>query len=396
METALDGVLVLDLSEGVPGPFAARLLGDFGADVLKVERPPGGDVTRRWGPFPNDNPDPEASGTFFFLNFNKTGITLDWKTRTGRELLKGLARRTDIVVESSGGRVLGEELREGNPGLVVVSIAGYGEGLLEDWKLEDIVAVGHGGPMHATGVPEWEPLKYGDDVASYQAGLLAATAALTAFSTAEGTGEGDWVEVSRLEAQAGTIDRRLAFILGYQHTGTVFGRSPSATGIATGTWPCKDGYINIWGRGARFPMVLEMMGCQDLLSDPRFSQIEEWSKPDNSYVFNTEYFLPWLLERTMQEAWEAAQKHKIPSGPMFTPANVLADAHFNERGVWEEVEHPVLGRVTIPGRPFIMEQTPWRVRRPAPLLGQANGQVFQSELGFSSQGLVRLRQLGVV
>lgn len=400
---ALEGVKVLDLTHHVAGPFCTRYLADFGADVVKVERPGAGDPARRFGPFFHDEPHPEKSAVFLFLSLNKRGITLDLKATTGRGILLRLASWADVLVEGFRPGAMASlglgyaALSQANPRLVMVSVSNFGQdGPYRDFLATEMLLSAIGGPMHGTGTHDREPSKYASTVALRQAGLAAAAATVTALYAAEETGRGSHVDLSILETQAGSQDRVTNRLLGHQHTGEVFQRDTVGTTTATGTWPCKDGYISLRADGARFPLALQMIGRSDLLQDPRFGNIVEWSRPENADAFNHDYLLPWLLERTRQEVWEAAQAMHILSGPINTAADVLADPHFRVRGVWPEVDHPATGPVTYPGRPFVMNATPWRLRRPAPTLGQHNREVYCDMLGYSLGDLAALRAAGVV
>lgn len=403
MAQALEGVRVLDLTHYIAGPFATRLLADLGADVLKIERPPAGDPARRIGPFFMDTPHPERSLLFFFLNLNKRSITLNLKTATGRSLFRSLVEWADIVVENFSPGTLAalglpyETLASWNPHLVVVSLSNFGQwGPYRDYQLDDLIAYGMGGPMLMTGVAGREPSTIALYVPLYHAGALAALAAMVGLTQAELTGQGDWLDVSIFESQVGSQDRRTVALVGYQYTGETFTRRAPAAAIASGIKPCKDGYIGFAGFGPRFLGVVAMLGRPDLLKDPRWATTEARAHPEAAEAFDVEVFLPWLMERTMREIWEVAQANGVISGPVFTVKEVLEDPVFQARGVWAEIEHPELGKVTLPGRPFLMGATPWALRRPAPLLGQHNEEVFCQMLGFSHYDLVRLRQMGVV
>ena len=400
---ALDDVKILDLTHHISGPFCTKLLADYGAEVIKVERPLSGDTARRMGPFPKDQPHLEKSGIFLHLNTNKRGVTLNLKTPTGVKLLKELVRWADILVESFSPRVMPslglsyETLSEINPPLVMTSISNFGQtGPYRDFSSSEIVTYGMGGGMHNSGIPEREPLKYGDTVALYHAGLVAAGATAMSLLTAEDEGTGAHVDLSIMDTQAGSQDRRTTRIMASQFTGEVFGREPVGSLIASGVWPCGDGYIHLRAPALRFPQVLKMMDCQDLQEDPRFATVEQWSKVDNSIDFNYQYMLPWLMKRTRLQVWEAAQRAGVLSGPIFDSSDLLVDKHFGGRGVWEEIDHPAAGRLTYPGRPFIMYETPWAIRRPAPLLGQHNQEVFGDLLGYNKRDLVAFRQAGVI
>ncbi|MFQ5872353.1 MAG: CaiB/BaiF CoA transferase family protein [Dehalococcoidia bacterium] len=398
---ALSGIRVIDLSQNIAGPFCTKLLADYGADVVKVE-PLGGDAARRMGPFYKDQPHPEHSGLFMHLNTNKRGVTLNLDSATGRKVLRELAKDADAMIEDLGpGAVerlgLGYDiLRKLNLRLVVTSISDFGRtGPYRDYKAVEMMYYAMGGPMYATGDPEREPMKTGGNVSQYQAGSAAALATMTALFAAELQGKGAHIDLSIMETQLGSIDRRSSRLLGYQYTGVVGPRSLDIFGIGSGPHPCKDGWINLLGGEFGFERMCAMIGRPELIEDDRFSTREAQAQSGSVEAFE-EYYLPWLLERTKQEVWSQAQDFRIPSGVINTTEDLLADVNFRERDVWAEANHPVVGRVTQPGRPFIMYRTPWRLRRPAPTLGQHNQEVLCGELGFSKSELVVLKESGAI
>lgn len=400
-DQALSDVKVLDLTWHVAGPYCTKLLADYGADVIKVERPAKGDPTRMWGPFPGDSPDPEKSALFLHLNTNKQGITLNLKSAAGQRIIKELVPEVAIVVESFQPGVMArlgldyQTLAAINPRLVMVSISNFGQtGPYRDFKATDMVEYALGGPMFSTGIPEREPLKLYNHVVEYQAGACAAVATMIALYGSEVRGSGEQVDISIMETQAGGIDRTPTMRITYQYTGDVNPRLPVGWAFASGIFPCQDGYMDIMGGNIFFPKMAQMLGMPELLQHPTFSNFIEQAKPEVAEEFLT-ILLPWLQERTMREIWEAAQNVQMLSAPVYTSEDLLKDPHYNERGVWVEIDHPAAGRVTYPGAPFKMMETPWGVRRPAPLLGQHNQEVL-GKLGYTEDDLVTLRQQGVI
>jgi crotonobetainyl-CoA:carnitine CoA-transferase CaiB-like acyl-CoA transferase len=402
-DMALSDVRILDLTRHVAGPFCTKMLADYGADVIKVERPNGGDVTRRMGPFPDDVPHPEKSGLFLHLNTNKRGVTLNLKSATGKRMLMELVKQVDVVVENFAPRVLPslglgyKDLEQINPQVILVSISNFGQtGPYRDYKASEIVLHGMGGNLRSLGLPEREPVKYGSHVALRQAGLIGAAATMAALFTREARGEGEHVDVAIVETQAGSQDRRAPQLITAQFVNQVFPRRAPGATMASGTFPCKDGYINVTGGGSRFPRALEMIGKPELIEDPRFATPDARLNPENSEDFNREVLMPWLMQHTMQEVWSIAQKARVLSGPIYTSEALMADNHFRDRGMWVDIDHPVAGRYTYPGRPIIMGESPWQLRRAAPQLGEHNEEVFGEALGYESQDLARLRGVGVI
>ena len=400
-EQALSGVRVLDLTWHIAGPYCTKLLADYGADVIKVERPGEGDPARKMGPFFKDEPHPEKSGLFLHLNTNKRGITLNLNSDWGKKVIKELVKDVDILVENFSPGVMArlgleyEVLEKVNPRLVMTSISNFGQtGPYRDFKAADIVEYALGGPMYSTGIPEREPLKLANNVIQYQAGSCAAVATMVALYGSEVTGAGEHVDISIMETQAGGIDRTPTMRITYQYTGDVNVRLPVGWAFASGVFPCKDGYVDVLGGQIWFPKTAQMLGMPELMEHPRFPNLIEQARPEVAEEFLT-IFLPWLQERTKREVWEAAQAHQILSAPIYTTEELVADPHYNERGFFVEIDHPATGKVKCPGAPFKMLETPWQIRRPAPLLGQHNEEVY-GKLGYASEELVKLRQQGVI
>ena len=403
---ALSDLRVLDFTHHVAGPYCSKLLADYGADVMKVERPGLGDGARRMGPFPNDVPHLEKSGTFLHLNMNKRSVTLDLKTDEGRRLALGLAARADAVIESFRPGVMErlglgyEALRGANPAVVMTSISNFGQtGPYRDWRGSELIFYGMGGELYSTGVAEKEPLKLGGTVGLYQAGTAAAYATVGAVFAARDTGEGQQVDVSIMETQAGSIDRRMSMLLAYQYNGEVTERVPLGSasgsgGYPNGVYPCADGFVQFTGGGNYFPRVLDMLDYPEELSGDEWLTPEAQADEDMQGLFEA-VFYPWLLERTKSEIWERAQRSRVLSGPLNTMEDLHNDGTFERRGAFADAERAEVGRLRYPGRPFMMGATPWGIRRPAPRLGEDTEEVL-GELGVSAGEVRGLRDRGVV
>ncbi|MAF51474.1 MAG: CoA transferase [SAR202 cluster bacterium] len=404
-EMALSDVTVLDFTQNIAGPYSTKLLADYGADVIKVEQPGTGDGARGLGPFPGDVSHPEKSGTFLHLNTNKRGITLDLNTEEGRAAAIELARRSHVVVESfrpgtmeSFGLGYGS-LSAANPSLVVTSISNFGQtGPYRDWRASELILYGMGGELISTGIAEREPIKMGGTVGLYQAGTVAAYATLAAVTGARQRGAGEHVDISIMETQAGSIDRRLSLLLAYQYTDETTSResldAASGTGFPGGVYPCADGYVQITAGLVWFDRVVRMLGSPEGLLDPKWYTSEAQSDPELKEEFDG-YFYPWVLTRTKQEVWEAAQEFRVLSGPLNTMDDLMRDAFFQGRGAFAEIDHPEAGALTYPGRPVVLNATPWSVRRPAPRLGEHTDEVL-AELGYAQAAIDRMKAKGVI
>ncbi|MEE9248258.1 MAG: CoA transferase [Dehalococcoidia bacterium] len=402
MDQALEDLRVLDLTHYVAGPVCTKALADFGADVIKVERPGMGDRARHLPPFLNDSPHPEKSGLFLYLNNNKRGVTLNLKTRAGIGIFKELVLWADVVVENFRPSVLPglglgyEALGAINPGLVMTSISNFGQtGPYRDFEATESVYYALSGLMFSTGRPDREPIKLGANVIQYQAGIQGALHTMIALHGREIRGHGQHVDISIHEVQTGSIDRIMPMLLAYQYTGEVVHRGFQVDRGGASVHLCQDGYLNMYPEEAILLKCLEMIGRSDLKSDPLFSSPEARSSPESSLAID-ELLTPWLLEHTVIEAWAFAQEARIMSGPVYTSAQLVADPNFSARGFWSQVERPHIGRSAIPGRPFNLYSSPWSLRRPAPTLGEHNREVYSGLLGYGRGDLAKLRELAVI
>ncbi|MSQ36136.1 MAG: CoA transferase [Dehalococcoidia bacterium] len=379
----LDDVRVIDLTLHTAGPFGTRILADYGADVIKVE-PPGGDPARLLPPFPNNEPGLERSALFQLLNTNKRSVVLDLKTATGRDRVLQLVGTAHAVVESFAPGTLArlglgyDVLRAVNPSIVLTSISNFGQhGPYRDYAATDITLYGMGGAMFGSGDVDHEPLKTSGRMASYHGGYVGALATTVALHAAAQRGEGEHVDVSIFEAATHSIDMRLGRLLGYQHSGRVVSRPGRASGVATGTFPCADGYFMLTGGGVYFTSTLRMVGRTDLLEQPEWATVEARAQPERIAEFEP-ILLEWTLAHTKAEIRRACQEHGVLGGPINTVADLLVDESFVERGFFQHVDHPVTGTLTIPGYHFRLhrDEGPMPPRRHAPLLGEHTADVL--------------------
>jgi crotonobetainyl-CoA:carnitine CoA-transferase CaiB-like acyl-CoA transferase len=402
VEQALSNVKVLDLTQYVSGPYCTKLLADYGADVIKIEKPGKGDGARRLGPFYNDVAHPERSGLFLHLNTNKKSITLNLKTETGRKIFKDLVGEVDILVENFRPHVMPglglayEALAEINPTLVMTSITNFGQtGPYSEYKASDIILFGMGGDMCGSGLPDREPVKHALNVVLYQAGAIAAPATAAGFYAARFKDLGQHIDISIMEALAHGIDLRSTNLVAYAYTGEVNPRFPENwMGYPAGTWPCKDGYFRITGGYQFWDRVSNMINDPEFLGDPKWKEPTAQSDPLLKEEFEA-YFIGWLMQYTKKELWKMGQEAGLACSPLYTIEELLEDSHFDGRKVFEKIDHPETGELTYPGRPFIMSETPWEIRHPAPLLGQHNGEVY-GNLGYSRQDIIGLKENNII
>lgn len=402
-DQVLSDVKVVDLSWYIAGSYCTKLLADYGADVIKIEKPDGGDPARSMGPFLNDEPHPERSGLFLYLNTNKRGITLNLKSVAGKNIFRQLVKDADILVESFSPGVMQrlgfsyEELAKENPRLVMTSISNFGQtGPYRDFKSSDTITFAMGGAMFTTGTPDRPPVAVARNVKMYEGGILAAVATLGAFTGAKRHGVGDYIDIGLMEAQLGSSDRRDAQLLTYSYTGfSTPRRDPTRTRascLPSGLYPAKDGWVRATINQLNFPIFAAEIGMPDLPKDPRFQNIADLTY---AHVMDG-FFIEWLSTRGKDEVCTQLQEAGIYCTMFNTPAEAVNDAHFRARGFWIEIDHPATGKLTYPGASIDMGEGGFQVRRPAPLLGQHNVEVYCDQLGYSREDLVRLRELGVI
>ena len=397
MSSALDDVRVLDISQGIAGPLCAKLLADFGADVIKVE-PPKGEAGRRMPPFFHDDPHPEKSLYFLLLNLNKRGVTLDLESREGARIFKELVREADVVVETfQPGHLaalgLGyEDLERENPGVLMTSITYFGQtGPYSGYKGEEILAYAMGGIMSISGTSDREPLKHGGFQSQYEAGINGAVSTAFALLLRDFTQEGQHVDISIQEVVNSTLVINQPY---YSWTGGVQGRRrPVGTAFGNVT-PCEDGYfISQPGGGASWDSVAEFFG-RDELKEERFADPQQ--RIANGRELD-EIVVDAARDRTMSEMFKtASEEYRMLFGIVQTPEDLAGCPQLEARGFFEEVDHPVIGRLKVPFRLMNMSASPALYQLPAPLLGQHNDEVYTQLLSYTGEELTRLRGLGVI
>jgi crotonobetainyl-CoA:carnitine CoA-transferase CaiB-like acyl-CoA transferase len=378
---ALEGLRVLEVGEGVGAAYAAKLLADLGADVVKIESPGAGDAARRRGPFPHDTPHPERSGLFLYLNANKRGITLDPTRPAGRAAFDRLVDGADLLVHNVHPTAMAahglewERLSSRNPRLVMTSITPFGlTGPHAHYRATDLVlwnaggiAVLNGDPQH----PELPPLKAFGDQAGFQAGLNAAIPSLAALFARETTGKGDHIEVSTQEALAAILELTLEF---FPYCGLIASRLGAKPIQPLCFMPCRDGWIFLCCvEEHQWKKFVEIMGNPEWAEMDLFeNRLARGANFDALQALLQE----WCSEQSVDDLYRKAQERRVPFAPVSTMGDLLASPHLKARGFFATLDHPVAGSVTMPGAPFRMQATPWELRRPAPTLGQHNDEVL--------------------
>ncbi len=397
-ETApLAGLRILDLTSGVGGPWCTKLLADYGADVLKVERPRIGDESRGHGRFPDGVPHREKSALFLWLNTSKRSITLDVATATGRAMTLRLAAACDAVVldqrpsKLAALRLTPADWHAVNPRLTITSVTAFGQsGPYAEYIGTNITAYAAGGQHYLTGAADREPLQNGGYQAEYQAGTWAFGATLCALWDAARTGEGQVAEVAGVEVMASILEIYLPDYA-YRKSDALTTRRGNIASATVGIYPAIDGFIGIHAMPKNWPQLVEAMDAQWMATDERF--VDNRARLGNNDALSAELFL-WTTSVTKREAYARGGRARAPISPVNTIADLLESPHLRERGFFREIEHPEAGTLTYPGHPSRMSATPPEMRR-APLLGEHNAEIYGG-IGLTPRELARLAAAGVI
>lgn len=376
----LQGIRVLDLTRVLSGPFCTMLLADYGADVIKIE-PPNGDDSRAFGPFVG-----KESGYFMSLNRNKRSIVLNLKRKEECELFKTMVKQADVVVENYRPGVMKklglnyEELRDLNPKLIYGACSGFGQtGPYRDKPAYDIIVQAMGGIMSLTGSENGEPTRVGASVGDVTAGLFTAYGIMVALFNRERTGEGQMVDVGMLDCQVAVLENAIArYVTSGISPVPIGNRHPTVTPFSSFT--AKDGSIIVSAANDRlWEKLCNVLERTDLVNDERFvsnakrtENVKELTKILND-IFKSKTINDWL---------QVLEQAGIPCAPINTISRVVNDVHIQQREMIVEVEHPVAGKLKMPGLPIKMSETPGAIEHPAPLLGQHTKEILNEVLGW--------------
>ncbi len=397
MNGPLEGIKVIDVSRVLAGPVCSMNLGDMGADVIKVERPDGGDDTRAFGPpFLND-----VSTYYLSINRNKRSIGLNLKSEEGKALLWRLIEDADVLLENFRPGTMERlgfsyaDCMERNPRLVYCSISAFGHDGHPDWSRRpgyDLIIQGMGGIPSITGAVDGGPSKVGASIADIVSGMNAFTGILLALFARERTGRGQKVDTSMLDGQVSLLTYLSSAWLNTNQVPPRMGNRHLSIAPYS-TYEAADGWLNIavanqklWVRFA------DILGDASLASDPRFS-----TNPQRvAHVETLDALINEALSTDTVDTWvRRFDDAGIPAGPVLTLDQVLSHTQLKARSMIEQFDHPRAGRVRVTGIPHRLDDTPGSIRRGAPELGEHTDELL-TELGLSPANIARLRQEGVV
>lgn len=392
----LAGLKVVDIATVYAGPFAAALMGDLGADVIKVELPGSGDALRALAPF-----DQGRSLTWEAAARNKRGITLDLKDEEGQEIFARLLAGRDLLVENFRPGTLDrwgltlERLREANPDLIVVRVSGYGQtGPYRSRAGFGTPATAFSGYTYVNGYPDRPPVLPPISLVDYLCGLFATVGALAAvYHRDVGSGRPQEVDAALYESMFRLLEGMVAE---YSRLGTVRERHGNQlmASVPAGMFQAKDDtwLVLTTSTDRTFRRLARAMGRDDLITDPDYStnraRLERREEVERIVA-------EWFADRGSEEILTLLADAGVPISPVNNMADVFADPHYRARDMIVEIDHPTLGRLSVPGVVPKLSDTPGAIRRPAPGLGEHNAEIF-AELGIDADELRRLAEKGVV
>ena len=397
MARPLDDVTILDLTWVLSGPYASMVLCDLGADVIKIERPPYGDVARTNGPYQNG-----WSGYFFSINRGKRSAVIDLRTEQGRELFLDLATQVDVVMENfTPGTIdrLGigyEALAERNPRLILASTSGFGQtGPYRDRPALDIIVQGMGGVLSITGEPDGPPIRPGASYGDIAAGLFTAIGILSALHERERSGRGQAIDISMLDCQVSVLENAIMryFVTG-KPPGPLGTRHPSATPFQA--FPTADGYLVIalgFGPEGQWELLCGILGLTELIDDPRF---DTGPKRTQNHPDLEPILIDAFRRRPTAEWLEELLAVGIPCGPISTIPEVVVDEQVRHREMVREITHPVAGTIPIANTPFRFSRSESGIKGPPPSFGADTAEVLGRLLGLSEDEVGTLESEGVV
>ncbi|MDU4962140.1 MAG: CoA transferase [Sporomusaceae bacterium] len=378
---SLEGIRVLDVSRVLAGPYATMMLADYGADVIKIEPPKVGDDSRAFGPFIG-----KESAYFMSLNRNKRSIELNFKRQAECDLFKEMVKQADVVVENYRPGTMEkfglgyDVLKEINPKLIYVACSGFGQtGPYKTKPAYDIIVQAMGGIMSITGSENGDPTRVGASVGDVVAGIFTAYGTMVALYHRERTGLGQKVDVGMLDCQIAILENAIArYVTSGVVPGPLGNRHPSITPFSS--FNAKDGYLIVGAGNARlWEKLCNVLERPELIADPRFATNADRTNNVNELaeILNGEF-----KQKTIAAWLELLEAAGLPCAPINTVDKIVNDPQVAAREMIVEVEHPVAGKLKMPGVPVKLSLTPGSIERPAPLLGQHAAEILKELLGW--------------
>jgi crotonobetainyl-CoA:carnitine CoA-transferase CaiB-like acyl-CoA transferase len=399
----LASVRVIEFGEGIAVPYCGKLLADFGADVIKIEKPGEGDRTRQHGPFPDDIAHPERSGLFLALNANKRGITLEPGAPSGRRVLEALLQKADVMLHHNTAEIAEDDqlqtdvLRRAYPRMIVTGVTPYGQfGPYSGDQGTELTSCALSGLSEGLGDNDRPPLIAPFSQPGYQAGLSAASATVLALLVREMHGHGQAIDIAEADVLA-TLQTGV-YLNNYHFDGTRSMRGHrfgSRTIYPSSFYRCQDGFIWVTApQWAQWERLLEMIGRADLVEDERFHNRRRIA--DNPPPELDVPLAQWFMVRTRADIFHQCREARLPIAPVYHIDELAAHPQLAARGFLMAVERPGVDALRLPGLPMQLSKTPWRARLPAPLLGEHNVQLYCDELGYDRSELAAWQQRGIV
>ncbi|MFQ5602680.1 MAG: CaiB/BaiF CoA transferase family protein [bacterium] len=392
----LTGIQVLDHTTALAGPYCTQLLGDLGAEVIKIERPDGGDQARGWGP-----PFVGSESAYFLgTNRNKRGMTLDLSSEGGREILRRLLKKSDVLIHNVPRAATRQKLGldeksclKTNPRLIWASISGFGNtGPLAEQPGYDIIAQGMSGTMYITGEPGSQPTRFPTPIADLTAGMYTAMAVIAALFARERTGKGQAIDTALLDSQVTWLSNLASNYLAAGEPAKKLGNAHVSI-VPYQPFPTADDWIIVAAGNERlWQRLTNLLNCSELADDPRF-------KNNSDRLANRTALIPILTEIFKQKKstfWlEKLKSASIPSAPIYKPEDSLNNEHLLARDMIIGLEHPALGALRMLGNPMKFSHTPVSYRYPPPMLGEHTAEIL-TELGYSKSEIEQIKLKGII
>lgn len=381
---ALDGIRILDLSRVLAGPYCTMVLGDLGAEIIKIEQPGIGDDSRAYGPFIG-----KESAYFMSLNRGKKSIDLNLKDEADREIFLDLVKQSDVVIENYRPGTMAklgfeyEDLKKVNPRIIYCAISGFGHsGPYSTRPAYDMIVQAMGGIMSITGEPGQAPVRVGSSIGDITAGIFGAIGILAAVEARHTTGEGQKVDVGMLDCQVAILENAIArYLLSGEVPKPLGSRHPSIAPFQA--FPTKDYYVIMSaGNDALWGKLCHVLGTPELIDDPRFVTNND---RNNNIDELCEIINKISVTKTTAEWMDILEKGGLPVGPINTIDRVVNDEQVQARDMIVEVEHPIAGKMKFAGNPIKLSATPGAVDEPAPILGQHKAEVLKELLGWTEE-----------